>query len=444
MSMQLRHSLFWKLAGLLGLFCLLLLSLASDLGWRVIEMTSRLPREAREQMQVYATQAEASLRSGGPQALGQYLEQLQAREQAWAVVVDESNHSLSDRAVPAEIASRLSFIRPLSGSMGRPDGRPNLYIPFSDGQARLVMQLPERLSPRQHLGLYLILLQKVLPTVLAVLFGLLLYRLLISPLVALRRQAQALSGGDMSARAGDVSRRRDELGELGRAFDHMAERLQHTVGYQRQLLRDLSHEMRTPLARLRVAAECVDDAQTLRRRLELELECMQQLVDGTLELVWLDTERPHLQLEDIDVPALWGVLAENACFESGWPAERLRCELPSDCRVRGHLNGLAQALENILRNAIRHSPEQGMVRLSGRHKDGRWRLSIEDQGGGVPAAQLGAIFHPFTRLNASRPGGEGFGLGLAIARGAVRMQGGELWAENGAEGLRLQLSLASV
>lgn len=442
--MQLRHSLFWKLAGLLGLFCLLLLSLATDLGSRAIELTSHLPRDARAQLQGYAEQAEAILRRDGPQALGDYLEELQRRERIWAVAVDAVNHSLSDRAVPTDVAQRLSFIRPLSGSMGRPNGRPNFYIPFSDGKARLVMQLPARLNPRQHLDLYLILLQKVLPTVLAVMFGLLLYRLLISPLVALRRQAQALSTGDMSARAGDVSRRRDELGELGRAFDHMAERLQYTVSYQRRLLRDMSHELRTPLARLRVAAECVDDAAVLRQRLERELQCMQQLVDDTLELVWLDTERPRLQLEEIDVPALWGVVAENARFESGWPAERLRCELPDNCRVRGHLNGLAQALENVLRNAIRHSPEQGVVRLCGERAEGRWQLSLEDQGGGVPVAQLETIFHPFTRLNASRPGGEGFGLGLAIARGALRMQGGDLWAENGEQGLRVHMELQTV
>ena len=97
-----------------------------------------------------------------------------------------------------------------------------------------------------------------------------------------------------------------------------------------------------------------------------------------------------------------------------------------------------------MRNAIRHSPPDGVIRLSGARDGAFWQLHIEDQGGGVPTAQLKAIFRPFTRLNASRPGGDGFGLGLAIARGAVRMQGGSLWAENGGSGLRLNMRLQSV
>jgi two-component system sensor histidine kinase PfeS len=223
----------------------------------------------------------------------------------------------------------------------------------------------------------------------------------------------------------------------------MAARLESTVCYQRQLLRDLSHELRTPLSRLRVASECASDLEVLRQRLEREVEGMQQLMDNALELAWLDTERPQLPMEEIDIRALWDVLTENACFESAWPASQLVCELPADCRVLGHLNGLAQALENILRNAIRHSPADGVIRLGGHQVEQHWHLWLEDQGGGVAENQLENIFRPFTRLCAARPGGEGFGLGLAIARSAVRLQGGQLWAQNAARGLRLTLSLAS-
>src|SRR5690606_17344234 len=108
------------------------------------------------------------------------------------------------------------------------------------------------------------------------------------------------------------------------------------------------------------------------------------------------------------------------------------------------LNGLAQALENILRNAIRHSPEHGKVRLGGRLEGDTWHLWVEDQGGGVAATDLARIFQPFTRLDAGRPGGDGFGLGLSIARSVLLCQGGEMWAQNGAQGLQLHLKLKSV
>lgn len=440
-----RHSLFWKLTGALALFCLLMVSLHLDLGRWVNEATSRLPESSKQTLVGYARDAERAWRMRGAEGADAYLQALREREQVWAVMVDEHDRSLSSQPMSEEERRRLDFIRPLDGLMGRPTGWPTFYIPFADGEHRLVMELPRELSPRKYRELWEVLLQRVLPGALAVLLGVLLYRALIAPLGALHRQALALSTGNLAARVGDsVTRRRDELGELGRAFDHMAGRLEHTVAYQRQLLRDLSHELRTPLSRLRVAGECAGDLELLRERLEREVQCMQRLVDDTLELVWLDTERPQPALEEIDVPALWGVISENACFESGWAIERLRCELPVDCRVNGHLNGLAQALENIVRNAIRHSPPDGVILLSGARDGAFWQLHIEDQGGGVPTAQLKAIFRPFTRLNASRPGGDGFGLGLAIARGAVRMQGGSLWAENGGSGLRLNMRLQSV
>jgi two-component system sensor histidine kinase PfeS len=168
---------------------------------------------------------------------------------------------------------------------------------------------------------------------------------------------------------------------------------------------------------------------------------MQRLVEDTLQLAWLDTERSPLPDEAIQIQALWEMLTENACYESGWPASQLQCAVDSSCWVRGNLNTLAQALENILRNAIRHSPKGGVVRLDGRRDGDFWHLWLEDQGGGVAEADLERIFSPFIRLDGSRPGNGGFGLGLSIARNAVQRQGGRLWAENTSKGLRLNMRL---
>jgi two-component system sensor histidine kinase PfeS len=148
-----------------------------------------------------------------------------------------------------------------------------------------------------------------------------------------------------------------------------------------------------------------------------------------------------MNLEPIELQALWDLLVEDACYESGWSPERLRYELPVNCWVEGNLNHLAQALENLLRNAIRHSPEGGRVRLGGQREGGYWRVWLEDQGGGVAEDDLERIFAPFSRLDGSRPGDGGFGLGLSIARSAIQRQGGTLWAENGKQGLRVCMRL---
>lgn len=443
--MRLRHSLFWKLAGVLALFCLLLVMLLVDLEQRVSEATGRLPEPAKQVLTDYGRESEQAWRDGGPAGLAAFLAELRRRESVWAIVVDAGLQPLTGAALEEAERRRLGFLRPLDGSIGRPGSQPIFFIPFESLDARLVMELPERLNPRSHRGLWDLLLRQVIPVCLALMLGALLYGSLMRPLTGLRHQAEALSRGDLAARSSArMSRRKDELGELARSFDQMADRLESTIALQRQILRDMSHELRTPLARLRVAAENEQDVESLRQRLERELGGMESLIGDTLELVWLGTERPALSLEPIDVCRLWDVLREDACFESGWSSDRLPCELPQDCEVLGNLNGLARALENILRNAIRHSPEQGRVRLTGRRQGDYWHLWIEDEGPGVPEAELQRIFQPFARLNAARPGGDGFGLGLAISRSVVASQGGRLWAENATPGLRVHLLLPNV
>ena len=139
------------------------------------------------------------------------------------------------------------------------------------------------------------------------------------------------------------------------------------------------------------------------------------------------------------VASVWEALAQDAHFETGWPLDRLVCELDSRCQLHVHLNSFAQALENILRNAIRHSPEQGVIRLSGLREGDCWWLVIEDQGPGVAKDDLERIFEAYLRLDGTV--GTGFGLGLSIARRAIELQGGELWATQGSQGLRMNLRL---
>ena len=443
-----RHSLFWKLTLLVLGFCLLIIWVSWSWGGRIEFRGYLLTQAARQQLLGYAAEAEQAWRSGGAQGVEQWRGQLQQRESSWLAVIGRDLRALGTRALSLDESQRLTSMREVDWPMSkRASGLPIIALPFpqqpQDGQ--LVMELPERFLPEGFTWHAQLLVHGLLPCALTLLLCALLYRLLITPLQHLRRQANALRGEQLDARtATHISARHDELGELGRAFDHMAERLQGMLGLQRQLLRDLSHELRTPLSRLRVASESDLDATQLRARLEREVSSMQQLVDDTLELIWLGTERPQPPLEPINLASLWALLVEDASFESRWPEQQFRCLLPAECCVRGHLNGLAQALENGLRNAIRHSPPGGVISLDGHLHNGVWQFWLDDQGGGVSAAQLETMFLPFTRLSAARPDGDGFGLGLAIARGAVQMQGGAMWAENTTQGLRLNFQLESV
>ncbi|QGZ30395.1 sensor histidine kinase [Stutzerimonas stutzeri] len=440
-----RHSLFWRLVVLVAGFCLAMIWVSGYVGQKVAYHSSFLSPHALKTLEGYAERAyNAAL--NGPAAVDRWITALQQDEPGLALVVDRHHQSLGGRELNERERGLLRFARPYDSPMSRRAGpHPMIAIPFNESGDQLVMQLPERLSPWHNHALLVAATVYLPPVVLSVLFGWLLYRLLISPLDHLRRQANTVRGNRLSSLLPlALTRRNDELGELGRSLEYLTRRLHDSIRQQQQLLRDLSHELRTPLSRLRVACESDLPQAILRERVEREVTGMQRLVDGTLELAWLDSEQPQLAREAVDVESLWNLICEDACFESGWPRTRLHSDIPKDCQVFGNLNALAQAMENVLRNAIRHSPADGTVRLTARREDAHWRLSIDDQGPGVRPDQLDMMFRPFSRLSASRPGGDGFGLGLAIARGMMVLQGGRIWAENLHPGLRVNFVLQDV
>lgn len=441
-----RHSLFWKLAILLVGFCLLMIGLSGAWGRYMETQMAFLSPASQATLRGYAGEAETALRQGGRRGLDAWVAQMHGREQGFIAVIGNDLQPLTSTPLNDEQVQRLTFLRGIDWPLSRRSKTAPLMkiaFPQDPSLGSLVIALPERLMPERWLALFWALVTSgLIPGVLTLLFCVGLYRMLIRPLHQLREQASAWRAEQLTARvASETTARRDEFGELGRAFDAMAERLQGTVALQQQMLRDLSHELRTPLSRLRVACDSEQDAERLRERLGREIDCMQRLVEDALELAWLDAERAPLSREPIQVQALWEMLCEDACFESGWSRERLHCELEAGCWVQGNLNTLAQALENILRNAIRHSPEGGEIRLAGRRQGDYWLLWLEDQGGGVAEAELERIFAPFTRLDDSRPGDGGFGLGLSIARNALQRQDGQLWAQNSGRGLRLNMRL---
>ena len=440
-----RHSLFWKLAFLLVAFCLLMIWLSWSWGRYMEERNQFLSDDARGTLTRYAAEAEQAWQQGGRAGVDSFLQSMPQRESGWVGVISGDLQSLSSQEISDKDVQHLTFLRGLDWPIHK-KGLPWMRVPFPENPSAgsLVIELPQRFVPGQYRVFWRVITNGVIPGLFTLLLCVGLYRLLVVPLNNLREQANAWRADQLGVRLSSrTTNRQDELGELGRAFDHMSERLQSTVALQQQLLRDLSHELRTPLSRLRVASESEQSLAQLRERIGREVDGMQRLVDDTLQLAWLDTERAPLPDEAIQIQALWEMLTENACYESCWSMARLQCTVDSSCWVRGNLNTLAQALENILRNAVRHSPIGGVVTLGGRRDGEFWHLWLEDEGGGVAETDLERIFLPFTRLDGSRPGNGGFGLGLSIARNAVQRQGGEIWAQNSGTGLRLNVRLVA-
>jgi two-component system sensor histidine kinase CpxA len=293
-------------------------------------------------------------------------------------------------------------------------------------------------------------------SLLAVVVGVLsflLARYLSSPVGALRRAASRLSTGDLSARVGGrVVRRRDEIGQLAREFDTMAEQLEGLVGSQRRLLRDVSHELRSPLARLRVALELARDqgetaADENFDRMEREAERIDDLIGQLLLLERLAAGEPDGEKQTFALSDLLGEVVDDASFEASVREIGVAVKtVGATASIRGFPTLIRSAIDNILRNAIRHAPASTAVDVDLEVNDAWVTVTIRDHGPGVPDEHLESLFEPFTRVADARDRASGgSGLGLAIARRAVELHDGAVSARNHPEaGLEVELRLPRV
>lgn len=290
-------------------------------------------------------------------------------------------------------------------------------------------------GPRRERGMPLVPLLSAL--IVSLISASLLAWYIAKPIGQLRRAFDAAAGGDLGVRIGDgMGGRRDELADLGRNFDHMTERLGQLVDGQKRLLHDVSHEMRSPLARLQaaigLARQQPEHFDETLARIEREGERMDALVDELLTLSRLQAGVAG-ELEEVDLQELLEGIVEDARFEG--MARQVGIELTASGlpAVRANPALLHRAIENVVRNALHHSPTGGVVRVAGEADGRRLRLSIGDQGPGVPPEALEKIFQPFYRGGDKTSGG-GYGLGLAIAERVIAAVDGQIRAKNAVGG----------
>jgi two-component system sensor histidine kinase CpxA len=260
-----------------------------------------------------------------------------------------------------------------------------------------------------------------------------------SPLRDLTRAVERFGSGDLSARV--HSRRHDEIGELSAAFDRMAERIGTLLTAERRLLQDVSHELRTPLARMTFAADLArtaPDREAAVARLKKEIHRLTSLVGALIEATRAEGEPSAMTRENILVNALLNQVAEDCRLEAEAHGCRMAIEEDDQTIVLGDPELLRRAFENVLRNAIRYSPEGAAINIGISATRNLARISVRDYGQGVPEEALKKIFEPFFRVDDSRASATGgVGLGLTIADRAIKLQEGRIWAENVHPGLKV-------
>ena len=278
----------------------------------------------------------------------------------------------------------------------------------------------------------------------------LLTRYLTGPIMRLRVAARQLAGGDLTARARDTSPRRDEIGDLVGDFNFMAERVEALVTSQRQLISDISHELRSPLARVNATLGLArqrlgEDA--LFDRIERDTERLNDMIGRLLTLARLDMTGVSPEMRPIDLTAL----VSDVVADAAWEASDCHCHVNLmsrvDCTIEANPDLLRSAIENVIRNAIRYTAPGTVVEvhLECPHGDTGEAAVIRvlDRGPGVPGAELSSIFAPFYRVADARDRESGgVGLGLAIAERVAHAHQGSIRAANRTGGgLEVALSL---
>lgn len=385
--------------------------------------------------------------NGGTQKAREYLENLQQKQHVRAYVFDDQGNEISGRSSPGW-AEHVAAGRPLPARPGLVFPRPQILTESKasdDGRHLYTIALELPPGPRVFFGPWGIPVPGLIIAVLS--SGIVCYFLawyMTKPVVRLRSATRRLAAGDLAARAGSP-KGHDEIAGLVRDFDAMAERLETLVKAQSRLLNDISHELRSPLARLNVALGLArqrsgSESALMLERIELEAGRLNELIGRLLTLARMEDGEQHVPSTPVLLDEVVLTVAEDAEFEAQARHCHVRSDIPAGTwAVRGDASLLHSAIENVVRNAIRYTREGSIVDIhlekSGSAFAPEAVVRITDCGEGVPADALEKLFQPFYRLDDAR--GRltgGVGLGLAITERAVRFHGGRVRASNRAEG----------
>lgn len=277
-----------------------------------------------------------------------------------------------------------------------------------------------------------------------------LARYMSKPIRTLQSAAKNFSEGKLDTRVGKlIGNRRDEIADLGQDFDRMAARLQSLINNQKQLLSDISHELRSPLARLHLAVGLArkktgTEVEAEMKRIEQETNRLDDLVGQSLTLSRLDAGAVYPKDDFIDIAELLEDIIKDCDFEAHEQNKKVTFEHQQSWTVNANVELLRRALENIIRNAIHYTKTDTSVNVTldalankkpGADSIDGFKVSICDQGEGVPAENLQSLFEPFVRVSEARDRDSGgYGLGLAIAKRAIEFHQGTISASNRKQG----------
>lgn len=440
--------LFWKF---FIAFSLAIATVAAGVGasvWFRERPKSAFPSALSVDPRTGAALREAApvLRYGGLAALQRFNEAAAARGQPQAFAVDESGTDVFNRAVPPRALSEARAYA-AEPEIGRPGPRPTRRVTDPAGREYLVFMEqvdfgsppppPPRVPGVDYPWRIIIigaLAALVLSAILAWHFA--------KPARMLKQAFAAIGAGQLQTRVAPLmAGHRDEIADLGTAFDAMAARVQALMESQQRLMHDVSHELRSPLARLTaaigIARQQPEAVNTMLDRFERECARLDDLIGELLTLSQLESGVGAPAMQPTDLAPILDSIVDDAQFEAQSRQRSVEYVRAPSAWLLGHAELLARALENVIRNAVKHTCEGTAVIVAAQQSSGEqgtnFSITVQDHGTGLPEGELAHIFEPFFRGAGARPH-QGFGLGLAIARRAIEAHGGRITARNRAPG----------
>ena len=439
------HSLYWRIFRSFWLAIVLILA-----GTVTVAVSAAIQRRDEvpwvQRGELFA-QADDAFENGGPAGLRDWLQDI-AADPAFSrtYVVGPDGHDLLNRRLPHYLqvplngrtkhgtkTVRSGAIAPVGGALVlvSPDGSTYHVIVGSLHEHPLLfgeLQLPAVAAATLAIAL-------LVSTVICFF----LTRHLVGPIDRLRQATREMSAGNLSVRMlPRLKGRQDDLALLAADFDTMAERVQSLLESKQQLLRDVSHELRSPLTRLQLALSLArrEDGGVERQltRIAIEADRLEQLIARILKLVRLERPASALEGVPVDVGKLLEAISQDVAIEAEARSCSVAVHADTGLQVAGDPELLRSAFENVIRNAVRYGPSGSAVVVTAARRD--WiEVSVRDHGPGVPEKDLKLIFEPFYRVDAARDrAGGGEGLGLAIAARAIAVHGGSIEAHNAPDG----------
>jgi len=389
-------------------------------------------------LELYGSSAVDFYSHGGVAQLSQYLDDIQKSSAIQATLLDPEGADVANRGIPAA----ANFVLAEARATGKSQFRASFHwtgayvISRPDGDYIFVASIQPLRGYFRAFDLRVMLLRLAIGLLSAGFLSYLLARHIGKPIAALQAAAGQIARGDLSVRATPaIEPRADELADLARDFDRMAERIQTLIQKQQELLGDISHELRSPLTRLTVSLELARRGDTEAfAKMEEDLKQLDEMIGEILTLTRLQTREAHAPDTQVDLRALLERVIADAQIEGRRENKSVAMPGAGECRIQGDANLLRSCFENVVRNAVRYTRPDSSVEVHLACKKNvaqKAVILVEDRGPGVPPDALARMFEPFYRVEESRDRATGgTGLGLSIAQKVVVLHGGTIQARN--------------